>query len=165
MIVMVSELHRMGYQHLRIMPYAYPLAWRLAIAPRSCFSEAHGAILMEGTHGSTATYSAAGGGNHYFDWRDAERLNARSLAELFVQRFPAIAARGRGSDWAYAGWLCDLISVIERCDYLPLVLWEDIEEEPESLQYLPLWSMGEDGPQDTAGGQFALPPLRDTTDL
>lgn len=42
---MVSELHRMGYQNLRIMPYEYPLAWRLTIAPKRIFAIRNGAFV------------------------------------------------------------------------------------------------------------------------
>ncbi len=33
LIKMMVELHRRGFQLLRIFPYEYPLAWRLRIAP------------------------------------------------------------------------------------------------------------------------------------
>ena len=41
-IRMISELHRMGFQRLRFMPYEYPLAYRIEIAPASCFSVVNG---------------------------------------------------------------------------------------------------------------------------
>ena len=44
-IRMVSELHRMGFQQLRIMPYEYPLAYRVAIAPVASFSVQNGAYI------------------------------------------------------------------------------------------------------------------------
>ena len=61
---MVSELHRMGYQRLRLMPYLHPNAWRLAVAPKELFSDRNGAFVPHGKLGdsSVAIYSAAGGG-------------------------------------------------------------------------------------------------------
>jgi len=39
---MVSELHRMGFQRLRFMPYMYPIAYRIQIASISYFAVANG---------------------------------------------------------------------------------------------------------------------------
>jgi hypothetical protein len=106
-IRMVSELHRMGYQYLRIMPYEHPMAWRLAVGPKDCFSLQNGASLKDNSWEGVAIYSSAGGGNYYFDWQDAKGDNARTLAEKFLLRFPDVAKRGVGQDWSYAGWLSE----------------------------------------------------------
>lgn len=62
----------MGYQRLRLMPYLHPNAWRLAVAPKELFSDRNGAFVPHGKLGdcSVAIYSAAGGGDGYFDWTD-----------------------------------------------------------------------------------------------
>lgn len=156
-IRMVSELHRMGYQGLRIMPYGYPLGWRLAIAPRATFSALHGAV-MESELSASPTYSGAGDGNLYFNWRDAQTDTAYGLARKFVERFEQTVIRGQGRDWAYAGWLLELVGRIEGENLLPLVLWEDQEEDATSLRYVPLWSFDETGTRSTDAGRFPLPP-------
>src|SRR5262249_55747056 len=46
-IRMVSELHRLGYQRLRIMPYEHPSAWRVTIASVTRFSRLNGAFIPE----------------------------------------------------------------------------------------------------------------------
>lgn len=61
-IRMVGELHRMGFQRLRITPYMHPNAWRLAIGPRECFTSRNGAVFMAGKWDEVAIYSSASGG-------------------------------------------------------------------------------------------------------
>ena len=167
-ICMVSELHRMGYQHLRIMPYIHPLAWRLLVAPREMFSESNGAFVPTNTWGDGVAISSAGG---FFDWEDCKTDNARDLAEKFVTRFPDIAKRGLGQDWPYAGWLSALIGFLEGRDLLPVSFWEDMQAEPERLSYLPIWDANGKNIEwvemktipSSDAGQFPLPPTFSTT--
>jgi hypothetical protein len=41
-------------------------------------------------------------------------MSARKLAQRFVERFPSICERSIGLDWAYAGWLTDVLGHAER---------------------------------------------------
>lgn len=176
-IRMVSELHRMGYQNLRIMPYVHPLAWRLAVGPKDCFSSINGASLNDGSW-DVPIYSSAGGGSHYFDWTDAANDDARALAEKFIQRFPDIAQRGLGRDWAYAGWLAELLGYLEGGDLLPVTSWEHMRGTPDELRFLPVWALGGENTVSvgypTAGfdtvpspsvKQFPLPPSADEMEV
>lgn len=140
-IRMVSELHRMGYQRLRLMPYLHPNGWRLAVAPNELFSDRNGAFVHHEmlSDGNVAIYSAAGGGDGYFDWTDARGDDARALAEKFIARFAAIAERGKGRDWAYAGWVAELVGFLEQGDWLPTVYWDDMKGSPDDLRMLPIW--------------------------
>jgi len=151
-IRMVSDLHRLGYQRLRIMPYIYPLAWRVAIGPAVHFSERNGAWSQHPLDEAFATYSSASS-NAYFGWTDARNDNARDLADKFIKRFPGVCAAGYGRDWAYAGWLCELIGAMEREHALPWVMEEHFPTPPEQLDHLPLRRMG-----DMHDLEFPLPP-------
>jgi hypothetical protein len=84
---MISELHRMGFQRLRFMPYLYPLAYRIQIGPVSCFSVVNGCHAKSDFPG--VTYSSASE-NEYFGWTDAKCDDACELAVKFVDRFPEI---------------------------------------------------------------------------
>lgn len=152
LIRMVSELHRLGYQRLRVMPYEAPLAWRLAIGPRDIFSTVNGA-WAEDDSGFSAQYSGASG-KDYFGWRDSGHDNARQLAEKFIQRFPDVCERSAGRDWLYAGWLSELLGVLERSSALPIVAAEYLESEPVEARFLTLRPYGSNG----ADTKFALPP-------
>jgi hypothetical protein len=140
-IRMVSELHRMGYQRLRLMPYFHPNAWRLAVAPKELFSDRNGAFIAHDRLGNerVAIYSAAGGGEGYFDWTDARSDDARALAEKFITRLPAIAECGKGRDWEYAGWVSELVGFLELGDWLPAVYWEYMKGSPDDLRAIPIW--------------------------
>ncbi|MDX2336250.1 hypothetical protein [Brevundimonas vesicularis] len=119
LICMVSELHRLGYQRLRIMPFFHPLAWRLAIGPADVFSQRNGAWFADQHFDDSVVYSSASE-TAYFQWDDAQTDNARQLANKFVVRFSELCERGHGRDWAYAGWLSELLGVLERENALPL---------------------------------------------
>jgi hypothetical protein len=106
---MVSALHLRGYQRLRIAPCMAPngMSWRCSVAPVSNISRDHGALLVD-WDGPAAHYTS-GMEEEYFDWQDAAGATPGQLAELFIRRFPDIAAAGRGSDWVYAGWYLDML--------------------------------------------------------
>lgn len=167
-IRMVAELHRLGYQRLRIMPYLHPNAWRLAVAPAEFFSKVNGAFipLNRLTERNVAIYSAAGAGDAYFDWLDAHGNDARALADKFIARFPDIASKGKGRDWAYAGWLAELVGFLEQGDWLPTVEWEYMKGSPDEQRELPIWLAQSDNltwdglESTTAPGNpsFPLPP-------
>lgn len=110
-LLLVSELHLRGYQLLRILPYMSPSggSWRCAIAPASLFSEQGTHFDDSGAFGvTTVTYTSAAGGE-YFLWTDAAQETPSGLAQLFIKRFPEIAAAGKGSDWPYAGWYVEML--------------------------------------------------------
>jgi len=94
-LLMIHELHRMGYQRLRITPDMAPsgMHWRCAIA-------APGA--------AAATYTT-GQARAYFGWDDAAADTPQQLAQKFAARFAELCAQGRGADQAYADWFAELL--------------------------------------------------------
>jgi hypothetical protein len=118
---MVGELHKRAFQRLRVMPYMSPsgLHWRCSIASVDSFYRNHGAILSENTTAllddsrtqtgmTIARYSSAQD-NHYFDWDDSTKDDARTLADKFETRFSHLAERSKGWDYAYAGWYLHML--------------------------------------------------------
>jgi hypothetical protein len=81
------------------MPYEYPLAYRIEIAPLTCFSVVNGCQAKNAF--PSVTYSSASE-NEYFEWTDAKSDDAHELAVKFADRFPEIVRLGTGRDWAYA---------------------------------------------------------------
>lgn len=140
---MLSELHRLGYQNLRGMPYMHPLGFRFAIAPKDFFAD-NGVALPTSLLVGDDVNVAITGAIDYFGWNDTAGNDARALAEKFVQRFPAIAAKGRGRDWEYAGWVSELVGFLEGGDMVPICWWENMEAQPEDLRTLPIWIDGQD---------------------
>ena len=67
-----------------------------------------GLAVNEFTEGGVASYSTSQN-DRYFDWSDASGRSAEELASMFIKRFPQIVQKGKGRDWAYAGWLTEII--------------------------------------------------------
>src|SRR5207248_2086989 len=72
-----------------------------------------------------ALYTTADG-NAYFGWKDAGDDDARQLAVKFVERFPAIAAESKGSDWVFVGWYASMLGWAEA-GHLPQVEFPGLE--------------------------------------
>jgi hypothetical protein len=71
-----------------------------------------------------------------------------------VQRFPVAAESGRGRDWEYAGWLAELVGVLQQGDLLPFVMAEYFEPPPLALSALPI----QDLRTNEVRLDFPLPP-------
>lgn len=112
-LLMAHELHKRGYQRLRIMPGLSPSggAWRVSITPVSNILRTHGAMVAD-YHRLSARYTS-GDENLFFEWQDAREDSARALADKFEQRFPEVLAAAAGRDWAYAGWYVEMLGVAE----------------------------------------------------
>ncbi len=115
---MVHELHKAGYQRLRVLPFLSPSGgyWRAWITSSDNVA-ADGYTLIDWDYegrGQTIAKYTSGQETEYFGWKDATGLDARQLAQLFLDRFPDICARSVGLDWAYAGWLTDVLGHAER---------------------------------------------------
>ncbi len=118
LIAMVHELHKAGYQRIRILPAMAPngLHWRCSISDAASFAP-DGRTLRAAQEGRVARYSS-GDGARYFGWEDGPAMTARMLARRFLERFPRIAAGGKGRDWAYAGWLTDILGRAEHGSFV-----------------------------------------------
>jgi len=129
---MVHELHKRGYQRLRIVPGIAPsgLFWRVSINPITNILRRNGALDREFIE-RAARYTSADE-NNYFDWTDARSDTARQLADKFVDRFADLTREGQGSDWAYAGWYVEMLGVAET-GALPISYEEYWTDPPEGM--------------------------------
>ena len=111
---MVGELHKLGYQRLRIAPgmSATGLDWRCAVTHVGNILRYHGAMFLDFDR-ETAHY-ATGQRDECFEWADAQNDSPRELAEKFLARFPEIARLGRGDDQPYADWYEGMLQLAER---------------------------------------------------
>jgi len=142
-VLMVAELHRMGYQRLRICPGMSPsgVYWRCAVTHVENVREDHGAMIMD--ESSDAANYSSGAGNHYFGWEDARKDSPEDLARKFVERFPVIARLGRGDDEVYADWFAEVVKVVQAGE-LPYA-YSDWSDDSDS------------GILPTVGGSSRLP--------
>ncbi|MGI4940698.1 MAG: hypothetical protein ACRYHQ_09075 [Janthinobacterium lividum] len=138
-VAMVHELHKAGYQLLRISPGLSPSGfhWR---CPITCAAnvEADGFSVKDVSRatGLFLPYTSADTG--YFGWAGAEILSARELAARFLRECPVLAQAGYGRDLPYAGWLTEVLGVVERGEMgrYP-VLYADFPLDP-AAQPIPL---------------------------
>ena len=157
----VHELHKLGYQRLRIAPGMSPAgtAWRCGITPVTNIRHDHGALASDLAR-LTVHYSS-GMSNEYFGWSDARHDNARDIAAKLVARFPEVIEAARGRDWAYVGWYAEMLGIAER-GHLP-VAYADWYEEP-GRRWLPTTAGFESGlpmpPPGEAGPQPGGSPTR-----
>lgn len=145
-LMMVSELHKLGYQRLRICPGMSPsgMYWRCSVTNVENIKSDHGALMVDES-ADVVTYSS-GAGSHFFGWDDTSGDGPEDLARKFVERFPVVARLGRGDDEDYAQWYDEVINVAQAGD-LPYA-YSDWLDEPE------------DGILPTVGGasRLVMPP-------
>ncbi len=142
-LLMVSELHKMGYERMRISPgmSSSGLHWRCGITHVANIDPDHGAMALDGSKDLVAYSTSAG--DQFFGWDDAACDSPISLARKFIERFPVIARLGRGDDEEYAQWYEQVVQLVEEGD-LPYV-YSDWSEDSE------------DGILPTVGGINKLP--------
>lgn len=112
LLAMVHELHKAGFQRLRISPgySADEKEWRCVLTPADNVG-ADGWSPIEAWRG--AVYDSKDG-KKFFGWEDAGNDDARRLAMKFLERYPEISRASAGRDWTYAGWLTSILGEAEN---------------------------------------------------
>lgn len=97
----VAELHKMGYEQIRLSEYVAPngCAMRCWITVKSCCWVKLGALVCEGANTDLAVFTH----NGEFLW-NTEGMSAAEIAAEFVRRYPRIAQEGKGKDPKYVKW-------------------------------------------------------------
>jgi hypothetical protein len=101
--LMLEELHRRGYEQLRLVPGMSNsgLAYRSSITPAVNVSVENGAIAVD--EELVAAHTSANG-SALFGWNDAPESSVAELARMFVRRYPKLARLGRVPDPCYVKW-------------------------------------------------------------
>ena len=116
---MVHELHKAGYQGLRIIG-SRPVGadhWRCYITP--AFNVQNDGWTPVDWFERVVTCTTEN--SEFFGWHDAVGASARQLAEKFKERFPEICHFSAIRDWSYAGWLSEVLNRAELGD-LPIFM-------------------------------------------
>jgi len=148
---MVSELHKKGYQGLRIYPYQGSVGpWRLEIYPYVDFSSDNSLILKHTRESKITPARHSAGSDDYFFWSNSSNYNARQLADKFEKKFATLCHFTKGRDWEYAGWYTELLGEVEKSNSLPTIVWEGYKREIQDYQYtsptfLPLKGWDDEG--------------------
>lgn len=105
--LVIRELHRMGYELIRVCPCFSPngISWRCATTVKKFTLKNCGAIY----HGPEHTAARTCDGK--FAFGECERMTPREIAERFLDHYKHLAKWGNGSDPEYVAWFqkaCDL---------------------------------------------------------
>lgn len=132
---MVHELHKAGYQGIRVC---------CGITDRNANWVCH-IFSADNTAPSgwapanverAIKYTPQGDGT-YFGWKDSSNDTARQLAAKLLSHNPEIAREGAIEDWAYTGWLSYTLGLAEH-GQLPVFYGElDKEKEANRATILP----------------------------
>lgn len=143
---MVHELHKQGYQRLRIYSGIAPsgVFWRCTIHPKDLDEQERD--RMDACEPATALVAryTTGDDRNYFQWKDCAQDDARALGQKFLQRFPALAGMGFGRDWAYAGWFTEILGHAEH-GHFPVSYWDAMSEASEQDMKRAVWLKPGDG--------------------
>ena len=159
---MVAELHKRGFQGLRIFPYQGALgAWRVELYPYDDFDLEKPMNLLFDRNSCLSPARHSGAARDYFDWSGSSNYNARQLASKFEEKFPLLCHYCKGRDWKYAGWYQELMGILETDTRLPCITWPYMEEQGFNLlspAFLPIKKFDEEG-YFVYERSFPLPPF------
>jgi len=139
-MLMVHELHAMGYERLRLAPSLSPsgLYWRFAILPVTKMSCLNGAVPSEGEYQKCKAQSSYGGDEKVTGMGDSEHDSPTGLAAIFISTFPELAAEGKGWDRTYATWYQNMLRATEP-DGL-IYAWSDYPYHSSNDGYIRIFS-------------------------
>jgi hypothetical protein len=111
LLLMVAELHKLGYEGLRATPFMSPSGcyWRCAIVPANMTDPAHGARLADNVVYETLPRYSSGDEDNYFGWANMRPKTPLILAKRFIVEFAKFAEQGKHPDPAYVRWFSNML--------------------------------------------------------
>jgi hypothetical protein len=119
---MVTELHKIGYQGLRVYPQIHHDRFHLVPSIFTTHPRAHGVmvdwdwgILGNGLpHNATRASQPSTSLAAVYYGNEQSDKTARESADIFVQLFPIVATLSLLDDYEYAGWFQRLTGEVEK---------------------------------------------------
>jgi len=111
---MVTELHKIGYQGLRVYPQAHHDRFYLVPSIFTTHPRAHGVMVDRDWRilGTVLPPSTSLAPVYYGN--ELSGKTARESADLFVRQFPTVATLSLLDDYEYAGWFQRLTGEVEK---------------------------------------------------
>lgn len=108
--LVIAELHKMGYELIRVCPCLSPngMAWRCATTVKKYTLKKCGAIY----HGPAHT--AANNHNGSFRFGECENMNPHEIAVKFLEYYPHLAKWGKGNDSDYVVWFLKAVELAQQ---------------------------------------------------
>jgi hypothetical protein len=122
----VSELHKRGFERLRIRAGLVPsgMHWRCSLYPKGAKGAWH------------PPYTSADD-RAYFGWGDTSGDGPRTIADKIAARFPGLVLASQGADKPYADWMVRTVDRA-RAGALP-VFYCDWDRTPGPDELPPDW--------------------------
>lgn len=115
LMLVVRELHLMGYEGLRLAPYIAPngMYWRAKIVPIKYITPEHGAMSYPFSKYEGIPNYTTGNNYNYFELDTVESNTPRQIAEKFIIRFQELAQLGKLEDPEYVQWYVEMLAATE----------------------------------------------------
>jgi hypothetical protein len=113
LILAVAELHRRGYEKLRLKAGLSPSGchWRYQLVPKEG--------TPNGPQGSLTNQLEMG-------WEDHPESSPEELADIIISQFPELVEASKGEDNEYPAWLSEIIKE-SAPDGLFIELWDSYD--------------------------------------
>lgn len=118
---MIAELHKRGYELLRLCPSVSPngCAWRALLTPKSNTWIYCGALLGSFEPGEGLLLKT----NGFMPWFDERpSFSAEEDADMFVCEYPILASATKGEDKAYVQWF---LRALDECEHGYIIFTKD----------------------------------------
>lgn len=110
----VANLHKQGYEQLRVFPSMSPsgMYYRLTLAPKKYFSR--DGLVVNKVHDGLILYYSDSQGRKYFGWDIPENLSSEQVAEEIIKRNPDLIADSNKEDKEYVLWFQNVMEKVEQ---------------------------------------------------
>ncbi|MCL2597545.1 MAG: hypothetical protein FWD66_07810 [Paludibacter sp.] len=118
LLLMVRELHCLGFEKLRIIPHIAPsgLYWRCEFVPKKYILKNIGTKKSQKAAKYVFPFYTSGMEFNYFEWEDGKNLSSFEMAERFADKFPELMEDCRGEDKKYAKWFLKVLATLTESD-------------------------------------------------
>jgi hypothetical protein len=138
LLLMVGELHKQGYERLRVAPRFADSpggpVWQCRVVPDFFTHQEHGAVETDCPSELTYFYSTRGARNVEKLWPELTNMHPDLAAGAWVLSHKQLCAAGHGSDPEYVSWYAEMLG----------------QTEPGGVIYA--------GSRDLRGGEGTSPP-------
>ena len=111
----VGELHKQGYELIRIFPYFSPSGcyWRCIVSTKDCFDTKYGLRPKTVSEKEALHYSSVSM-YKYFNLINYEKKSIKKFAKRLLKKYPLLKKKGKGQDTKYVKWYEKLLNIAKQ---------------------------------------------------
>lgn len=116
LLEVVGELHKQGYELIRIFPYFSPSGcyWRCVVSTKDCSDTKYGLKPNNSSEKKEALFYSSGSMYKYFDLLDYEKKSLKQIAKRLLMKYPLLKKKGKGQDTKYKIWYEKLLTLAKQ---------------------------------------------------